>query len=107
MCRYTGLLAWLLAAAGCRHGGARDSTPAEAGSQSGSGDRSDTGRALVSASTACNQRLSPASTFKIPHALAALDAGVATGADQLFRHDGTPQPFPSVAARPHAGFRDD
>ena len=38
-------------------------------------------------------RVSPQSTFKIPHALAALDAGVVTGADSRFAYDGSSQPF--------------
>ena len=37
--------------------------------------------------------MSPQSTFKIPHALAALDAGVVTGADSAFAYDGSPQSF--------------
>lgn len=39
------------------------------------------------------QRFVPASTFKIPHLLFALDAGVATGAAQAFRWDGVPRRF--------------
>ena len=45
-------------------------------------------RPAAASSPACDERVSPASTFKIPHALAALDAGVASGPDQTFRHDG-------------------
>ena len=37
--------------------------------------------------------MSPQSTFKIPHALAALDAGVIAGADSAFAYDGSPQSF--------------
>ena len=44
-------------------------------------------------SASCRMRVSPQSTFKIPHALAALDAGVVTGADSQFAYDGSPQPF--------------
>jgi beta-lactamase class D len=36
----------------------------------------------------CDQRTTPASTFKIPHALIALDTGVVTDADALVRWDG-------------------
>jgi beta-lactamase class D len=39
----------------------------------------------------CGTRLLPASTFKIPHALAALDAGVLAGPDAKFVYDGSPQ----------------
>jgi len=38
----------------------------------------------------CATRLLPASTFKIPHALAALDAGVVSGADEVIKYDGAP-----------------
>ena len=44
-------------------------------------------------SEACRTRVSPQSTFKIPHALAALDAGVITGADSSFPYDGSTQSF--------------
>jgi beta-lactamase class D len=37
----------------------------------------------------CTTRLPPASTFKVPHALAALDAGVLTGPDEVITYDGT------------------
>jgi beta-lactamase class D len=46
-------------------------------------------------STVCAVRVAPQSTFKIPHALAGLDAGVLSGADATYTYDGTPQPFPS------------
>jgi beta-lactamase class D len=39
------------------------------------------------------QRFVPASTFKIPHLLFALDAGIATDAAQTFRWDGLPRRF--------------
>jgi beta-lactamase class D len=44
-------------------------------------------------STACRTRISPQSTFKIPHALAALDSGVVAGPDTTFSYDGSPQSF--------------
>ncbi len=44
-------------------------------------------------SEACRTRVTPASTFKIPHALAALDAGVLEGPDATIEYDGSPQPF--------------
>ena len=44
---------------------------------------------------ACRTRVAPQSTFKIPHALAAIDAGVVTGADSAFAYDGSPQSFDS------------
>lgn len=43
----------------------------------------------------CATRVAPQSTFKIPHALAALDAGVLSGADASFAYDGSAQPFES------------
>ena len=39
------------------------------------------------------QRFVPASTFKIPHLLFALDAGIATDTAQTFRWDGVPRRF--------------
>ena len=42
---------------------------------------------------ACGTRVSPASTFKIPHALAALDAGVLDGPEARIAYDGANQPF--------------
>src|SRR4051812_36137484 len=41
--------------------------------------------------TACATRLSPASTFKIPHALVGLETGVVTTAT-VYEWDGTPHP---------------
>lgn len=44
-------------------------------------------------SSACQTRVTPASTFKVPHALAALDAGVVTGPDERMMYvDGGPDP---------------
>jgi beta-lactamase class D len=50
-------------------------------------------------SDACRTRITPASTFKVPHALAALDAGVVTP-DEVFRYDGTGD-WPRSARRDH------
>ena len=50
-------------------------------------------------STACRTRITPASTFKVPHALAALDAGVVTPGE-VFRYDGTGD-WPLSARRDH------
>ncbi|SNS00432.1 class D beta-lactamase [Actinomadura mexicana] len=38
--------------------------------------------------------LVPASTFKVPHALVALETGVVKSPDEVIPWDGTPQPFP-------------
>jgi len=43
----------------------------------------------------CARRVAPQSTFKIPHALAGLDAGVLSGAEATFKYDGSTQPFES------------
>jgi beta-lactamase class D len=51
------------------------------------------GRTTREPSGACSTRVTPASTFKIPHALAALDTGVVSGADHTFPYDGAPQRF--------------
>src|SRR5262245_35078175 len=48
------------------------------------------GEAARSPATACERRLTPASTFKIPHALAALDAGVLDSAKTRYAYDGRP-----------------
>ena len=45
-------------------------------------------RALTTRGSACSTRLSPASTFKIPHALVALETGVVT-AQSIEKPDGT------------------
>jgi beta-lactamase class D len=52
------------------------------------------GEVVRSPSAACRTRVTPASTFKIPHALAALDAGVVAGADASFAYDGAPADSP-------------
>jgi beta-lactamase class D len=51
-------------------------------------------------SEACRTRVTPASTFKVPHALAALDAGVVRGPDEQFAYDGRGQ-WPDSAKRDH------
>jgi beta-lactamase class D len=54
-----------------------------------------TNRTTRAPDEACATRVTPASTFKIPHALAALDSGVVKGADEVFRYDGSPRDFES------------
>lgn len=51
-------------------------------------------------SEACRTRVTPASTFKVPHALIALDAGVVGGPDERFQYDGTGQ-WPESSRRDH------
>jgi len=51
--------------------------------------------------TTCKVRVSPQSTFKIPHALAALDAGVIADADAVLKYDGRAVDFP-VWRRDHS-----
>jgi beta-lactamase class D len=41
----------------------------------------------------CSTRVTPASTFKIPHALAALDSGVLPGPEARFPYDGSAAPW--------------
>ena len=53
------------------------------------------GEVRRSPATACDTRLTPASTFKVPHALAALDAGVIDGADTTFKYNGAPVSYES------------
>lgn len=47
-------------------------------------------RTVREPSASCSMRTTPASTFKIPHALAALDAGVIDGSHEVFAYDGAP-----------------
>jgi beta-lactamase class D len=44
-------------------------------------------------SDACSTRVTPASTFKIPHALAALDSKVVSGVHETIAYDGSELPF--------------
>ena len=53
-------------------------------------DEMGVGEVRRSPADACATRISPASTFKIPHALAALDSGVLTGPSVKFAYDGPP-----------------
>jgi beta-lactamase class D len=48
-----------------------------------------------SPSPICQLRVTPASTFKIPHALAALDAGVLRDENEILAYDGSDVPFES------------
>jgi beta-lactamase class D len=52
------------------------------------------GRTRRAPSSTCDLRITPQSTFKIPHALAALDAGVITEAE-VVRYDGHEVAWPS------------
>jgi len=52
------------------------------------------GRIRRAPSSTCDVRVSPQSTFKIPHALAALDAGVISGVDEKMTYDGRPVDVP-------------
>jgi beta-lactamase class D len=51
------------------------------------------GALLRNPDAVCDTRLPPASTFKIPHAIAALDSGVVKGADEVIPYDGTPRDY--------------
>jgi beta-lactamase class D len=51
--------------------------------------RAGIGEVRRSPSEGCSTRVTPASTFKIPHALAALDSGVLAGPDVAFAYDGS------------------
>ena len=50
---------------------------------------------------ACRTRMTPASTFKIPHALAALDAGVIAGPDERMPYVAGTAQWPESARRDH------
>ena len=51
-------------------------------------------------SEACRTRLTPASTFKVPHALAALEAGAIKSPDERLTYDGKGD-WPESAKRDH------
>ena len=51
------------------------------------------GRLLREPNDVCTTRLPPASTFKIPHAIAALESRVVKGADDVIKYDGTPREY--------------
>jgi beta-lactamase class D len=53
------------------------------------------GEILRAPADACRTRVAPASTFKVPHALAALDAGVIDGPDAHIAYDGRELSVPS------------
>lgn len=55
----------------------------------------------VSDEKECDVAAAPASTFKIPHALIALETGVVKDPHARVAYDGTPQPFPSWE-KPHS-----
>jgi beta-lactamase class D len=54
----------------------------------------ETGEAVFNDSSLCRERLPPASTFKIPHALIALEEGVLTP-EEVFRWDGLSRSIPA------------
>jgi beta-lactamase class D len=58
------------------------------------------GELLRDPAEACGTAVSPGATFKIPHALAALESGVITDAGQSLQFDGTGQ-WPESARRDH------
>ena len=51
------------------------------------------GAVLRNPDAVCDTRLPPASTFKIPHAIAALDSGVIKGVDEVIKYDGTARDY--------------
>jgi beta-lactamase class D len=58
------------------------------------------GEVRRSPSDGCSTRVTPASTFKIPHALAALDSGTLAGPNITFAYDGSPD-MPETWKRDH------
>ena len=50
---------------------------------------------FISDRAECAIETAPASTFKIPHSLLALDTGVVSSSREVVKWDGTPQPFPA------------
>jgi beta-lactamase class D len=94
---YGAVLALVLGAPGCAraHETRLDPPPAAAPGPSSCFllDELGVGEVARRPADICSTRVTPASTFKIPHALAALDAGVVTGADSAFPYDGSPVRF--------------
>jgi beta-lactamase class D len=58
------------------------------------------GEVRRSPSDGCSNRVTPASTFKVPHALVALDSGVVAGPDVAFAYDGSSD-IPDTWRRDH------
>ena len=83
-----------LAAASCRFSAPKPTAPPAALRACFLLDEIGVGRVVRAPAEGCAVRTTPASTFKIPHALAALDAKVVTP-DEVFRYDGRPWPHPS------------
>jgi len=83
----------LLTSGGCGGGVASTSGPAERGGIRRSSCfllyELGVGEVRHNPDGACGDRLTPASTFKIPHALAGLDSGVLAGPDVTFSYDGS------------------
>jgi beta-lactamase class D len=94
------VIVWALGSAGCVDRSKAPSEPSEALRPSTESScfllyEVGTGEVRRSPSAACATRITPASTFKIPHALAGLDSGVLTGAEDRLPYDGAPAPFES------------
>ncbi len=68
-------------------------THAQEKSQERAGTHSTSPSTLVYDEARAKQRYSPASTYKIPHTLMALDAGAVRDEFQVFRWDGVPRSF--------------
>lgn len=51
------------------------------------------GKTLQHNPTRCDKRMPPCSTFKVPHALIALELGVVKNPEDVMKWDGTPQPI--------------
>ena len=94
------LLAAVLTTTGARASAPAGSAGATAGDSVGTGEcfllyETGVGEIRRAPSEVCRTRVTPASTFKIPHALAALDSGVVSGPDETFKYDGSPMPIES------------
>ena len=97
----------LVVLVGCGHGGTIPGTAAPTAAVASSPPSScfllyelGVGEVRRSPAEACSTRVSPVSTFKIAHALAALDAGVLSGANVTFAYDGAPD-VPETWKRAH------
>jgi beta-lactamase class D len=90
----------IVVVSGCSHRSESPDPPAPAALVASSPARScfllyelGVGEVRRSPAEACAARVTPGSTFKIPHSLAALDSGVLSGPEVTFAYDGSPVKF--------------
>jgi hypothetical protein len=100
VCRSDPWLVMLALVVGCRGAGPRATAGVREATLRGVPARScfllfelGVGEVRRAPASGCSTRIPPESTFKIPHALAALDSGVIASPDTVLRYDGAATPF--------------